>query len=100
LPWREAGVGAGLLGYEEYTVVQVEDATVTAWVTIEGVGAGGTVTPPYAAVAVLEGAVEDAALADELRLAPIWRAAFLKFVNELGAPSAPQFTANTIPAPQ
>ena len=43
-------------------------------------------TPPYAAVAVPEGAVEDAAVADELRLAPIWRAAFLKFVNELGAP--------------
>lgn len=75
-------------------------------------------TPPYAAVAAPEGAVEDTAAA-ELRLAPIWRAAFLKFVKELAAPvfrrigqrftidikpnilpSAPQFTANTIPAPQ
>lgn len=80
-------------------VVQVDEASVTASVTMEGVGAGGIVTPPYAAVAVPEGAVEDAA-ADELRLAPIWSAAFLKLVKELGEPSAPQFTANTIPAPQ
>ena len=40
--------------------------------------------------------------ADALALssAPIARAAFLKLVNEFGDPSAPQFTAKTIPAPQ
>jgi len=73
------------------------------------------VTPPYAAVVAPEGTTDDAA---DFRPAPIWRAEFLKLVNELGAPvflkishlittiklnllpSAPQFTANTIPAPQ
>lgn len=55
-------------------------------------------TPPYAAVATPEGGVEDAAAA--LRLAPIARAEFLKFVKLFGAPSAPQLTANTIPWPQ
>lgn len=74
---------------------------MTVTVTTLGVGSAGMVTPPYAAVvtAVAGGA---AAAADALafRSAPICRAAFLKFVKELGEPSAPQFTANTIPAPQ
>lgn len=43
LPWREAGVGAGLLGYEEYTVVQADDSTVTPSVTTEGVGYNETI---------------------------------------------------------
>lgn len=34
------------------------------------------------------------------RLCPTARAAFLKFVNEFVVPSAPQFTANTMPCPQ
>jgi len=45
--------------------------------------AGGIVTPPYAAVATPEGAVEDAAAAE---LAPIWRAAFWKAWKELFEP--------------
>jgi hypothetical protein len=44
--------------------------------------------------------VEEAAAAEAERLAPTASAAFLKLVNELGAPSAPQLIANTIPAPQ
>jgi len=44
--------------------------------------------------------VGEAAAAEAERLAPTARAAFLKLVNELGAPSNPQLMANTIPAPQ
>lgn len=56
-----------------------------------------------AATDVLDVAVEDefeAVLFACWRLCPIARAAFLKFVNEFAEPSAPQFTAKTIPCPQ
>lgn len=104
LPSREAGVAAGEPGYDEYVVVHVEDSRVTVSVTTVGSAAGGTVTPPYAAVYVIDAAAseavsEEAVAADAaaLRLAPTANAALLKFVKELGAPSRPQLTAKTIP---
>lgn len=108
-PASETGVGSGEPGYEEYTVVHCEASTVTVTVTRLSSGAAGIVTPPYAAVvsaseAVLAAAggvdAAEAADADACNCAPIARAEFLKLVNELGAPSAPQLIAKTIPAPQ
>ena len=77
---------------------------MTVTVTTDSDGAAGMVMPPYAAVveavaSVAAGAVDDAA-ASALSSAPIARAAFLKLVNEFAEPSAPQFMAKTIPAPQ
>ena len=45
-------------------------------------------------------AVDAAAAAEAERLAPTAKADALKLVKELGAPSAPQLMAKTIPAPQ
>ncbi len=95
LPSREAGVAAGEPGYDEYVVVHVEDSKVTVSVTTVGSAAGGTVTPPYAAVYVVDAAASEEAVSEEavaadaaaLRLAPTANAALLKFVKELGAPS-------------
>lgn len=64
------------------------------------------VEPPYTeveeATAVLAVPVAAALLeaASAWSCWPIAKAAFLKLVNELAVPSAPQFTANTIPWPQ
>ena len=64
------------------------------------------VAVPYAAVVRDESKVVALGAADEdddasaLSCWPIARAAFLKFVKELAEPSGPQFTANTMPAPQ
>ena len=72
----------------------MEDSTVTVTVTTDSAGAGGMVTEALAAGATDE---PDAAALSSL---PICRAAFLKLVNEFGLPSAPQFIAKTMPAPQ
>lgn len=82
-------------------MVHVDDSTVTVAVTTDSVGAGGMVTVPETtalSVAEAEGAAD--AEAADCNCWPIARAEFLKLVNELGAPSAPQLTAKTIPAPQ
>ena len=46
LPCRDAGVGAGEPGYEEYVVVQPLVDKDTACVTRVAAGAAGIVTPP------------------------------------------------------
>lgn len=72
----------------------------------EPVGAAGMVASPYAAVVQASvgvpygAAVVLDAPADAPRDAPMAKAASLNDVKELLEPSAPQLTANTMPAPQ
>ena len=72
LPSKEAGVGAGELGYEPYTVVQVDDASVIVAVTVSGpsVDGGGVTLAGGASVVAGAAAVEEAAAADADRAAP------------------------------
>jgi hypothetical protein len=67
---------------------------VTVTVTRDSTGDGGIVMEAEAAEAA------EVAAASALSSLPICNAAFLKLVNEFGAPSAPQLMAKTIPAPQ
>lgn len=80
-------------------VVHVDDSTVTVAVTTDSVGAGGMVTvPETTADSEAAGAADDEAA--DCNWEPIDKAELLKLVNELAAPSGPQLTAKTIPAPQ